>query len=156
MAQSTDFSRASSNFVNTTTVPCQTRIKKVHKSLPIIPSSLFSYSSGRFLYNEAARIREQHVPFNVTALKDAVASHLGHGKVTQLSKMSEGGFNRVLIATMKDGFQAVVKIPYQSTVPKTYATASEVATLTFLSSKDIPVPKVYGWSSTTENPVGIE
>ncbi|RAL16834.1 uncharacterized protein BO97DRAFT_420227 [Aspergillus homomorphus CBS 101889] len=30
--------------------------------------------------------------------------------------------------------------------------ASEVATLTFLRSKGIPVPEVYGWSSATDNP----
>ncbi|EFQ99836.1 phosphotransferase enzyme family protein [Nannizzia gypsea CBS 118893] len=57
---------------------------------------------------------------------------------------------------MEDGFQVIVKIPYQISVPKTYATASEAATLTFLRSKDIPVPEVYGWASTTDNPVGIE
>ncbi|KAJ5172061.1 serine/threonine protein kinase [Penicillium capsulatum] len=37
-----------------------------------------------------------------------------------------------------------------------YATASEVTTLTFLRSKGIPVPTVYGWSSTTVNPVSVE
>jgi hypothetical protein len=31
-------------------------------------------------------------------------------------KISEGGFNRVLIAIMEDGFQAVVGIPYLSIV----------------------------------------
>ncbi|OQE28241.1 hypothetical protein PENFLA_c005G00690 [Penicillium flavigenum] len=57
---------------------------------------------------------------------------------------------------MEDDFMAIVKIPYWISVPKTYATASEVATLTLLRSKGFPVPKVYGWSSTTENPVGVE
>ncbi|PWY88005.1 phosphotransferase enzyme family protein [Aspergillus sclerotioniger CBS 115572] len=57
---------------------------------------------------------------------------------------------------MEDGFRAIVKIPYWISVPKTYATASEVATLTFLRSKGIPVPEVYGWSSTADNPVGSE
>ncbi|KAJ5963460.1 serine/threonine protein kinase [Penicillium vulpinum] len=130
MARFVYFPRAS-NVVDTPTGPCQARIKNVHQSLPII-ASLFSYSSGRFLYNEAVRLQERHVLFNVAALKHAVASHFSHGKVAQISKMSEGGFNR------------------------TYTTASEVATLTFLRSKDIPVPKVYGWSLTPDNPVGIE
>lgn len=62
----------------------------------------------------------------------------------------------MLLATMEDGFRAIVKIPYWISVPKTYATASEVATLTFLRSKGVPVPRVYGWSSTTENAVGVE
>ncbi|RJE23333.1 hypothetical protein PHISCL_04319 [Aspergillus sclerotialis] len=57
---------------------------------------------------------------------------------------------------MEDGFRAIVKIPYWISVLKRYATASEVATLTFLRSKGIPVPEVYGWPSITENPVGVE
>ena len=57
---------------------------------------------------------------------------------------------------MEDNFKAIVKIPYKISVPTTYATASEVATLTFLRSKGFPVPKVYGWSSTRENKVGVE
>lgn len=118
--------------------------------------TLFSYSSGRFLYNEQARLRERYVSFDASALEKAVAMHVGHRGVKNLVKISEGGFNRVLLATMEDGFQAIVKIPYWISVPKTYATASEVATLTFLRSKGIPVPEVYGWSSTTDNPVGVE
>ncbi|KAJ5573995.1 serine/threonine protein kinase [Penicillium hispanicum] len=118
--------------------------------------SLFSYTSGRFLFNEQARLRERHVSFDVAALGDVVAKHVGHGKVKSIVKLSEGGFNRVLLATMEDDFKAIVKIPYWISVPKTYATASEVATLTFLRSKGVPVPEVYGWSSTTDNTVGVE
>ncbi|OJJ43564.1 hypothetical protein ASPZODRAFT_2114104 [Penicilliopsis zonata CBS 506.65] len=117
---------------------------------------LFSYSSGRFLYNEQLRLLERHVLFDVAALGSAIAKHVGHGKVKSIVKLSEGGFNRVFLATMEDGFRAIVKIPYRISGPKTYATASEVATLTFLRSKGFPVPEVYGWSSTTENPVGVE
>lgn len=57
---------------------------------------------------------------------------------------------------MEDGFQAIAKIPYHIALPRHYATASEVATLRFLHFKGIPVPKVYGHSSTTENPAGVE
>ncbi|GAA82961.1 hypothetical protein ASPFODRAFT_59945 [Aspergillus luchuensis CBS 106.47] len=57
---------------------------------------------------------------------------------------------------MEDGFRAIIKIPYWISIPRTYATASEVATLAFLRSKKIPVPEVYGWSSVTGNPVGVE
>lgn len=118
---------------------------------------LFSYSSGRFLYNEKTRLRERYVEFNINALKQALKSHVNRGNVVDLTKLAEGGFNRVLLATLEDGFKVIVKIPYRSiSVPGTYATASEVATLTFLRSKDIPVPEVYGWSSTRENAVGVE
>lgn len=71
-------------------------------------------------------------------------------------KLSEGGFNRVFLLTLKNDLQVVVKIPYHISVPKNYATASEVATLIFLQSKGIPVPEIYGWSATADNPVGVE
>jgi hypothetical protein len=76
--------------------------------------------------------------------------------VVRLEKLSEGGFNRLLLATLDDGLQVLVKIPYPLVVPKRYATASEVATLSFLAEKGVPVPKVYGYSCKAENPVGTE
>ncbi|KAK2759064.1 Phosphotransferase enzyme [Arachnomyces sp. PD_36] len=118
--------------------------------------SLFSYTSGRFLYNESIRLRERYVEFNVAALKEAVSQHTGHGKVVSLQKLSEGGFNRVFLAKLEDNSQVIVKIPFDHSVPKTYATASEAATLKFLRSKGVPAPKVYGWSSMANNPVGAE
>lgn len=118
--------------------------------------SLFSYSSGRCLYNKQARLRERYVSFDISALAKAVAKHVDHGCLESIVKLREGGFNRVLLATMEDGFRAIIKIPYWISIPRTYATASEVATLAFLRSKKIPVPEVYGWSSVTGNPVGVE
>lgn len=53
--------------------------------------ALFTYSSGRFLYNAVARLRERHVRFDVAALENAIAKHVGHGNVKSLVKLSEGG-----------------------------------------------------------------
>jgi cysteinyl-tRNA synthetase len=88
--------------------------------------------------------------FDVPALKNVIAKQVGHGNVKSIVILSEGGFNRVLLATMEDGFRVIIKIPYWISGPKTYATATEFAALTFLRSKGLPVPGVYGWSSTTE------
>ncbi|KAL1854990.1 hypothetical protein Plec18170_004402 [Paecilomyces lecythidis] len=57
---------------------------------------------------------------------------------------------------MEDGLETIVKIPYHVPGPKHYATASEAATLEFLRSKDIPVPKLYGYSACNANPAGVE
>ena len=120
-------------------------------------SGLFSYTSGRFLYNEKLRLAERYVEFNVPALKQTVEQCLDHGLVSSLDLHAEGGFNRVFLLTMEDGFEVIVKIPYANAVPEHYATASEVATMKILLSKDIPVPRVYGWSSeATGNNVGVE
>lgn len=109
--------------------------------------TLFSYTSGRFIYNEQKRLEERYVVFDVAALKEAVCKHTGRGRVTNLTKLAEGGFNRAFLVTLDDCFQVIVKIPYHISVPKQYATASEAATLTFLRSKGVPVPEVYGWSA---------
>jgi hypothetical protein len=102
------------------------------------------------------RLQERYVEFNIAALKEVVSRHTGRGKVVDLVKLSEGGFNRVFLLTLEDGFKTIVKIPYNLLVPKKYATASEVATLAFLRRKGIPVPDVYGWSSTPDNAVRVE
>lgn len=119
---------------------------------------LFSYTSGRFLFNEDRRLHERHVEFNVEAFKELAAQGVGpgHGKVTNLTKLAEGGFNRVFLLAMEDGFEAIAKIPYKIALPTHRATASEAATLELLWSKGIPVPRLYGYSASADNPAGVE
>ncbi|KAJ5594732.1 kinase-like protein [Penicillium hispanicum] len=119
---------------------------------------LFAYTSGRFLYNEEARLRERYVQFDPDGLRREVERHIGssHGPVGEITKIGEGGFNRVLLLTMHDGFEAIVKIPYHIAGPRYFATASEAATLQFLYSQGIPVPRLYGYSPSNENPAGTE
>lgn len=112
---------------------------------------LFSYTSGRCIYNEGIRLAERHVVFNVRALEDIAAKSVAREKVVCTKKIAEGGFNRVFLLTMDDGFEVIVKIPYSVTGPKTYATESEVATLDFLRSNGVPVPQVYSYSSQSDN-----
>lgn len=57
---------------------------------------------------------------------------------------------------MHDGFQFVGRIPYPATEPKRLVIASEVATMDFLRMNGIPVPKIYGYSTTSENLAGTE
>ena len=44
-----------------------------------------------------------------------------------MEKLDEGGFNRIFLITMLDGFQMIACILYPVTEPKFYAVASEVA-----------------------------
>lgn len=50
----------------------------------------------------------------------------------------------------------VVRILYPATVSKYYAVASEVATMEFLRSSGLPVPKVYGYSPASDNAAKTE
>ncbi|KAE8151645.1 kinase-like domain-containing protein [Aspergillus avenaceus] len=121
-------------------------------------TDLFTYTSGRYIFNENIRMRERYVKFNVRALLDETERHVGqsHGRATHIAKLAEGGFNRVFLITMDDGFEVVAKIPYRIGGPKKYATASEAATMEYLYSKGIPVPKLFGYSHTENSPVGVE
>lgn len=76
--------------------------------------------------------------------------------VVSIEKLAEGGFNRSFVVSMRDGFRLVARIPYPSTVPKELAVASEAATLSFLRSRDIPVPEVYAYSTSAQNAAGTE
>ena len=73
-----------------------------------------------------------------------------------MTKLDEGGFNRIFLITMRDGFRMIARIPYPVTVPKFYAVASEVATMRFLRAKGLPVPQVYDYSPTPDNAAKTE
>ncbi|KAL7773215.1 hypothetical protein CFE70_003179 [Pyrenophora teres f. teres 0-1] len=76
--------------------------------------------------------------------------------IAQFEKLAEGGFNRTFLITMRDGFQLVGRIPYPMTEPKHLVIASEVATLDFLRINNIPIPKIYSYSTALENLAGTE
>lgn len=76
--------------------------------------------------------------------------------VRSVSKLAEGGFNRVIQITMDDDTQILARLPYPSTEPRRLAVASEVATLSLLRAHGLPVPRVYAYSTDAENPVGSE
>ena len=56
------------------------------------------------------------------------------------------GFNRTFLITMRGGFEMVACIPHPVTVHNSYTIASEVATMRFLRSSGLPIPKVYNYS----------
>ncbi|KAL8726443.1 MAG: hypothetical protein Q9166_006721 [cf. Caloplaca sp. 2 TL-2023] len=120
--------------------------------------ALFSYDSRKWIYNESLRQAERYLKFDVQQLKHVAATSVGRTKadVIDIHKLGEGGFNRAFEITLRDGLQLVARLPYSSTVPKHYATASEVATMDLVRCHGIPVPEIYQYSATSENPVGAE
>jgi hypothetical protein len=96
--------------------------------------------------------------FNVPEFKRLAAAAVDRRveDVVQFEKLAEGGFNRTFLITMRGGFQFVGRVPYPVTQPKRLVIASEVATIDFLRSHGIPVPKVYSYSATPENVAGTE
>ncbi|KAI0327983.1 protein kinase subdomain-containing protein PKL/CAK/Fmp29 [Cubamyces sp. BRFM 1775] len=119
---------------------------------------LFNYTSGRWLVNEDVRLAERMRTFNVNELRRLAAQSAGRTSqdVDTIVKLDEGGFNRIFLITMQDGFRMVARIPYPVMVPKFYAVASEVATMRFLRAKGLPVPEVYDYSPTPDNAAETE
>ncbi|BAE61694.1 unnamed protein product [Aspergillus oryzae RIB40] len=122
------------------------------------PCELFEYTTGKWIYNDALRHRERRRAFNVSELKRlaALAVQQKEDDIAGFEKLAEGGFNRSFKITMRDGFQFVARIPYPVTEPKFLVVASEVATIDFLRSHGIPVPKIFGYSAVADNPAGTE
>ncbi|KAF7364019.1 Protein kinase subdomain-containing protein PKL/CAK/Fmp29 [Mycena sanguinolenta] len=136
--------------------------RSVSSSTPLSVSrslhDLFHYTSGRWIINDALRHAERRRIFNVDGLRRLAALSVARSPddIVDFAKLAEGGFNRTFLITMRGGFQMVARIPYPATVPKYYAVASEVATMAFLRSSGLPIPKVYGYSPVSDNAAETE
>ncbi|KAJ3570443.1 hypothetical protein NP233_g4388 [Leucocoprinus birnbaumii] len=126
--------------------------------MPGSPHNLFNYTSGSWLVNNDLRLAERKHEFNDGELRRLAAQSVGRAlqDVDTMEKLDEGGFNRIFLITMHDGFQMIARVPYPVTEPKFYAVASEVATMAFLRAHGLPVPKVYGYSPTSDNAAKTE
>lgn len=91
----------------------------------------FNYTSGRWLWGEQKQLQDRHRPFNVSALQEIVAQALG-SKCNSMTKLSEGGSNKVFRLVMENGKSVIARIPNPNAGPPKYTTASEVATMEFV------------------------
>jgi aminoglycoside phosphotransferase (APT) family kinase protein len=110
------------------------------------------------VYNEKKRLRERERVFDVSALQRLAATAVARSfeDVLFINRIGEGAANRAFVINFRDGFRLVARIPYPVIQPVELVVASEAATMAFLRSKGIPVPQVYGYSATAENPAGTE
>jgi len=87
---------------------------------------------------------ERYVRFNVPELMRIAARAVGRGRCVDIVKLAEGGFNKVFLLTMNDGYEVIARIPTPIAGPTHYMTASEVTTMDFLHTQlGIPAPKVF-------------
>ena len=110
-------------------------------------------------FNEKDRMAEHYVRFNVPELMRTAAKAVGRDRCVDITKLAEGGFNKIFLLRMDDGYEVIARIPTPVAGPPHYTTASEVATMDFLRTRlDIPTPKVFAWASRVgdDNPVGAE
>lgn len=103
-------------------------------------------------------MRERRRVFSVQELKRLAAASVSRSPtdIACFKKLAEGGFSRTFLVSMHDGFEMIARIPYVTTEPRHFLVASEVATMDYLRSCGIPIPKVFGYSATSENAAGTE
>ncbi|KAL3478146.1 kinase-like domain-containing protein [Aspergillus californicus] len=117
------------------------------------------FARGRFLTNETRELAQRHAPFNVDelaklAVRAAEATSDGRRKCIDIKKLADGMHNKAIRFTMDDGFQVIGKVPNPNAGLRHYTTTSEVATMDFMRSVlDTPVPKIFSWNSSADNPV---
>jgi hypothetical protein len=92
----------------------------------------FQYTSGRWLWDEERQLQERYRRFNVSELKRVAAKSIGAQSCVSMSKLAEGGFNKVFRLVMNDGTTVIARIPNPNAGPSFKTTASKVATMDFV------------------------
>ncbi|EFE43081.1 hypothetical protein TRV_02162 [Trichophyton verrucosum HKI 0517] len=104
---------------------------------------LFQYTSGRWLWGEEEQLAARYVKFDVAALCQVAADSVGSCSCTDIAKLTEGNFNKVLLLTMDDGKEVIAKIPNPNAGRSHFVTSSEVATMDFVNASKSKVGAEY-------------
>ena len=75
---------------------------------------------------------QRYICYNINELARLAAEAVGAKSCVEIEKYPDGMHNKALLLTMKDGTQAVAKIPNSNAGRSHYTTASEVATMDFV------------------------
>jgi hypothetical protein len=94
---------------------------------------LFNYTRGRFVCDEKYEMSQRLVRFNVNELARCAADAIGANTCVNIEKYPEGMYNKSMLLTMDNGSQVVVKVPNPNAGIPHFTTASEVATMDFVS-----------------------
>lgn len=93
----------------------------------------FAFTRGRFVAEEKAQMKRRHVRFNMNELVLVAARSVGAGGCVSVQKYPDGMYNKCFVLTMDDGQEVVAKVPNPNAGVSHYTTASEVATMDFVS-----------------------
>ena len=128
----TQFENSAHAFQNTTSETVQRRCASVYTN-PQKYDNFFRYTKGQWSQDGGGKLSKRHQEFNVEALKRIAIESVGAKSCSTMTKMSESGYNRVFKLTMDNGAVAIARIPLRNLCPDSKATASEVATMDFVS-----------------------
>ncbi|KAK3294041.1 uncharacterized protein B0H64DRAFT_374877 [Chaetomium fimeti] len=117
------------HYTTTTTTP-------VNNTTPDWDSDegLFTFTRGRFLYDENRQMAQRTVRFSMSRLARAAAASIGADRCVHVQKCPDGLYNKAYIFRMDDGREVIGKVPNPNAGLPHYTTASEVATMDFTNS----------------------
>lgn len=97
------------------------------------PDDLFSFTRGRFVLDEADQIASRHIRFNMNELARIAAESVGAKVCVAVEKCPDGMYNKSFVLAMDNGQEVIAKVPNPNAGISHLTTASEVATMDFVS-----------------------
>lgn len=97
-----------------------------------LDDSLFTFTRGRFIFNEKHEVAQRTIRFNMNELARIAASSVGADRCVHIQKCPDGLYNKAYVFRMEDGREVIGKVPNPNAGLPHYNTASEVATMDFV------------------------
>lgn len=95
---------------------------------------LFTFTRGRFLYDEDCQMAQRTVRFSMRELARAAAASISADRCVGVRKYPDGLFNKAYLFRMDDGREVFGKVPNPNAGLPHYTTSSEVATMDFVGT----------------------
>ena len=93
----------------------------------------FRYTAGRFLFDEIKQMACRYVQFDMNELVHIATSSTASRSCMAVHKLPEGQYSKAFLLTMDDGKRVIAKVPNPNAGRPHNTTASEVATMDFVS-----------------------
>lgn len=84
--------------------------------------------------DEAENLRKREVQFDMNELATIAADSVGAAQCTSIKKYPDGMFSKAFLLSMDNGQEVVAKVPNPNAGVPHFTTASEVATMDFVST----------------------
>ena len=97
------------------------------------PKDFFRYTSGRWLWDEQQQLQERYREFNILELQKIAIQASSSESCLSMEKIGEGSYNKSFKLIMDNGKTVIARIPNPNAGPAYLTTASEVATMDFVS-----------------------
>lgn len=94
----------------------------------------FKLTRGRFIVDGAENLQRREIKLDLNRLARVAADSVGAAQCISIKKYPDGMFNKALLMSMDNGREVVVKVPNPNASVLHFTTASEVATIDFVSS----------------------